>query len=81
MKVEYLRRVSMAFAILAAAAGSGCGGINATKSISPLDFLLPGLTQNHSQPATNRGTNIVLESPVTTGVPAPQLASRQPAQP
>jgi hypothetical protein len=23
---------------------SGCSGINATKSISPLDFILPGLT-------------------------------------
>jgi hypothetical protein len=31
---------------LIAVVGSGCGGINASKSISPLDFLLPGLMQN-----------------------------------
>jgi len=25
---------------------AGCGGINASKSVSPLDFILPGLIQN-----------------------------------
>ena len=25
---------------------TGCGGITATKSVSPLDFLLPGLLKN-----------------------------------
>jgi hypothetical protein len=25
--------------------GAGCGGINASKSVSPLDFFLPGLLQ------------------------------------
>jgi hypothetical protein len=33
------------FALIAAAA-TGCSGINMSKSISPLDFLLPGLTRN-----------------------------------
>jgi hypothetical protein len=31
---------------LIALVGSGCSGINASKSISPLDFILPGLMQN-----------------------------------
>jgi len=29
----------------------GCGGINASKSISPLDFLLPGLMKADPPPA------------------------------
>lgn len=29
-----------------AAVTSGCSGINASKSISPLDFILPGLMRN-----------------------------------
>jgi len=28
---------------------TGCSGINASKSFSPLDFLLPGLLQNQPQ--------------------------------
>jgi hypothetical protein len=39
----------LAFAFIAAAA-TGCSGINASKSISPLDFILPGLTE-HCPPA------------------------------
>jgi hypothetical protein len=32
--------------------GGGCAGINASKSISPLDFLMPGLLRNDPvQPA------------------------------
>ena len=38
-------RHALAFALIAAVA-SGCSGINASKSISPLDFILPGLMQN-----------------------------------
>ncbi len=26
--------------------GAGCSGINASRSVSPLDFILPGLLQN-----------------------------------
>ena len=33
------------FALIAALA-TGCSGINASKSVSPIDFLLPGLMQN-----------------------------------
>jgi len=32
--------------VLLVAVGSGCSGIHATKSVSPLDFLLPGLMHN-----------------------------------
>jgi len=31
---------------LLALVGSGCGGINATRTISPATFLLPGLLHN-----------------------------------
>jgi len=31
--------------------GAGCSGINATKSVSPASFLLPGLLQNDPPPA------------------------------
>jgi hypothetical protein len=30
---------------------AGCGGINASHSVSPLDFLLPGLIENRPAPA------------------------------
>jgi hypothetical protein len=36
---------ALAFALVAAGA-TGCSGINASKSVSPIDFLLPGLMQN-----------------------------------
>jgi len=29
---------------------AGCGGVNASKSISPLDFILPGLLKNQTRP-------------------------------
>jgi hypothetical protein len=38
--------------------GAGCGGFNVTKSVSPLDFLLPGagsfLKANPAQPELNQ---------------------------
>lgn len=37
------------YAMLAAVA-TGCGGINASKSVSPLDFILPGLIRTGPQP-------------------------------
>jgi hypothetical protein len=40
---------ALAFALIAASA-TGCSGINASKSISPIDFLLPGLMQNSPPP-------------------------------
>jgi hypothetical protein len=37
----------LALALLAVAIlGSGCGGVNASGSVSPATFLLPGLMQN-----------------------------------
>ena len=36
---------ALAFALMAAMV-TGCSGINASKSVSPIDFLLPGLLQN-----------------------------------
>jgi len=37
------------FAMLAVLA-TGCGGINASKSVSPLDFILPGLIKTGPAP-------------------------------
>jgi len=31
-------------------ATSGCGGINASQSVSPLDFFLPGIIKNSPAP-------------------------------
>lgn len=42
----------LAFAFIAVLA-TGCSGINATKSVSPLDFILPGLLQNCPPPPVN----------------------------
>lgn len=38
-------------AVLAAVLAAGCSGINASKSVSPLDFLLPGLHVRQATPA------------------------------
>jgi len=45
----------MTCAVLALLAG-GCSGINASKSVSPLDFFLPGLMQTDppASPATQQ---------------------------
>jgi hypothetical protein len=49
---------------LIAAAGHGCSGINASKSVSPLDFFLPGLLQNEPpEPVVPDGSD-----------PSPELA-------
>ncbi len=40
------------FVALGLAAG-GCGGISASKTVSPLDFLLPGIIKNNPTPTTN----------------------------
>jgi len=39
-------------AVLAAVLTAGCSGINASKSVSPLDFLLPGLHVRRAAPAS-----------------------------
>jgi len=35
----------------------GCGGINASKSVSPLDFILPGLIKTGPQPTNPPATS------------------------
>jgi len=45
--------------LVAMAAGvAGCGGINASKSVSPLDFFMPGLIKA-TPPPTVDCTNLV----------------------
>ena len=39
-----------------ALAVAGCGGITASKSISPASFLLPGLLKADPPPANSQGT-------------------------
>ncbi len=47
--------------LLIAAVNCGCSGINMTKSVSPLDFLLPGLLQNDPpRPLIPAGTNVLV---------------------
>jgi hypothetical protein len=45
------RRCSGGLLLLFALLLTGCSGINASKSISPLDFLLPGLHIRNDPPA------------------------------
>ena len=49
---------------LAVVVTSGCSGINASKSISPLDFLLPGLhvKNDPAPPAPDRVNEVVYVS-------------------
>jgi hypothetical protein len=56
--------------LLLALGGAGCGGITASKSISPLDFFLPGLLQNDppQRPTADSTTALVClqrEAPAT----------------
>ncbi len=43
--------------LVVAALCGGCSGINASKSVSPLDFLLPGLHMRNDTPAPATPTN------------------------
>jgi hypothetical protein len=51
-------------AVLAAVAlfGAGCGGISASRTVSPLDFFLPGLIKNDVSPVTNAPVAIIVKS-------------------
>ncbi len=51
--------IPAAFLLLA-----GCGGINASKSVSPIDFLLPGLMKAEPK-ETPPDTTIPAQKPVT----------------
>ena len=64
-------KLAILFGALAVLA-SGCSGINATKSISPLDFLLPGLMQNtpaQPEPATPADDSLLAGSPEELRLP------------
>jgi hypothetical protein len=52
----------MALALL----GAGCGGINASQSVSPASFFLPGIMRNDPPAQTN--------APVALAEPAVELA-------
>jgi hypothetical protein len=48
--------------MLALLVNCGCSGINTTQSVSPLDFLLPGLhiQNNPPRPVIPAGTNVLV---------------------
>jgi hypothetical protein len=53
MKAQCCRSVLLlVLAVLALLVNTGCSGIQASKSFSPLDFFLPGLLQNTPNQAT-----------------------------
>ena len=51
-------RLSLLGCVISAVVGTGCSGINASKSVSPIDFLLPGLHVQNSSP----GLDILVRS-------------------
>ena len=58
----------MAFLIAVAATGIGCGGVNASGSVSPATFLLPGLGQHDSAPQNSSDCAVAHEEPSFTVV-------------
>lgn len=62
--------------LLVASLSSGCSGINATKSVSPLDFILPGLMQYRPvEPAVPGETEFNCLLAGSPAVPAVALSS------
>jgi len=59
--------LGLALALTAALMGAGCSGINASGSVSPASFLLPGLMQNEPSPPPPA-------NPFPGSDPAPSLA-------
>jgi hypothetical protein len=55
------------FVVLAAATG-GCGGISGSQSVSPLDFLLPGIIKNSPAPTCPMPVGGLQESNVLASV-------------
>jgi len=51
------KRFQLAALVAVLALGAGCSGIHASKSISPLDFILPGLMKNEA-PASQESTPV-----------------------
>jgi hypothetical protein len=58
------RAVIASALLLAAVLGSGCSGINASHSVSPATFLLPGLIQV-APPEPAVGDTVPATAPVT----------------
>jgi hypothetical protein len=63
--VRYSRIIKL-LAVLPAVVlfGAGCGGFQSAQGVSPLDFLLPGLTQ--ARPASPPSASDKVSSPETT---------------
>ncbi len=68
-------------AMAMAAMAAGCSGINASKSVSPLDFLLPGLGMQRATPAFGGGvTNASVDFTVALALATPEITG-DPASP
>lgn len=68
-------------AVWVAAFTTGCSGINASKSVSPLDFLLPGLGMQRAAPAPGGGvTNASVDFAVALALATPEITG-DPASP
>jgi hypothetical protein len=55
--------VQIALCVVLLGLTMGCSGINASKSVSPLDFILPGLLQADPPPA-NPDRTVPAEEPL-----------------
>jgi hypothetical protein len=66
-----MKKLIGALLAMVAVLGCGCSGINATKSVSPMDFILPGLMKNapSTPPAPNDAVSVPLL--VETAEPPP----------
>jgi hypothetical protein len=52
--VRFTRKLTCLLALAVAALYcAGCGGISASRTVSPLDFLLPGILKNEPANCTN----------------------------
>jgi hypothetical protein len=48
--------------VIMALGATGCGGVSASKTVSPLDFIMPGLLKNDA-PAGGTNAPAVLNQP------------------
>jgi hypothetical protein len=66
------RNCGAALLVLIAVVGSGCSGVNASKSVSPLDLILPGLL--HKPPPLPMNPDVAPElTPTGAGLPVAQI--------
>jgi hypothetical protein len=54
----------MAMFVAIAMATGGCGGISASQSVSPMDFLLPGIIKNCQTPGNLQPASSITDSNV-----------------